>query len=123
MTTPRGVVNSVACTRREPFNYTPMAVNPISSGSPHVRPMGRTCGEPGEIKKNTHPKYFTALFRAQDCVPTDGYTLTFTPGVCSYRSKKAGGGSAAIQRQTCTGWGTGGDEAANEIGCRGDDSG
>ena len=24
----------------EPFNYTPMAVNPISSGSPHVRPMG-----------------------------------------------------------------------------------
>ena len=25
--------------------------------------MGRTCGEPDEIKKNTHPKYFTALFR------------------------------------------------------------
>ena len=28
--------------------------------------MGRTCGEPDEIKKNTHPKYFTALFREQD---------------------------------------------------------
>ena len=44
-----------------------MGVNPISSGSPHVRPMGvhRTCGEPDEIKKNTHPKNFTALFRVQ----------------------------------------------------------
>ena len=51
-------------TRPEPFNFTPMAVNPISSGSPHVRPMGRTCGEPDEIKKITHPKYITALFRA-----------------------------------------------------------
>ena len=51
--------------QREPFNSTPMAVNSISSGSPHVRctPMGRTCGEPDEIKKNTHPKFFTALFR------------------------------------------------------------
>ena len=28
--------------------------------------MGRTCGEPDEIKKNTHPKCFTALFREQD---------------------------------------------------------
>ena len=52
-------------TRREPFNSTPMGVNPISSGSPHVRPMGRTCGEPDEIKKHTHPKHFTALFREQ----------------------------------------------------------
>ena len=25
--------------------------------------MGRTCGEPDEIKKNTHPKNITALFR------------------------------------------------------------
>ena len=41
----------------------PWGVNPISSGSPHVRPTGRTCGEPDEIKKNTHPKKFTALFR------------------------------------------------------------
>ena len=41
-----------------------MAVNPISSGPPHVRPMGvhRTCGEPDEIKKNAHPKNITALF-------------------------------------------------------------
>ena len=28
--------------------------------------MGRTCGEPDEIKKNTHPKNITALFRDQD---------------------------------------------------------
>jgi len=27
--------------------------------------MGRTCSEPNEIKKNTHLKYFTALFREQ----------------------------------------------------------
>ena len=47
----------------EPLNFTPMAVSSISSGSPHVRPMGRTCGEPDEIKKNTHPKNITALFR------------------------------------------------------------
>ena len=39
-----------------------MGVNPISSGPPHVHPTGRTCGEPDEIKKNTHPKYVTALF-------------------------------------------------------------
>ena len=30
-------------TRREPFNSTPMGVNSISFGSPHVCPMGRTC--------------------------------------------------------------------------------
>ena len=51
----------------EPFNVTPMGVNSIPSGSPHVRPMGvhRTCGEPDEIKKNTHPKCVTALSRDQ----------------------------------------------------------
>ena len=27
--------------------------------------MGRTCGEPDEIKKNTHPKNITALVRDQ----------------------------------------------------------
>ena len=52
-------------TRREPYNFTPVGVNPVSSGSPHVRPMGRTRGEPDEIKKNAHPKHFTALFREQ----------------------------------------------------------
>ena len=26
----------------------------------------RTCGEPNEIKKNTHPEHTTALYRAQD---------------------------------------------------------
>ena len=57
--------------QREPFNFTPMAVNSVSSGSPHVRPMGvhRTCGEPDEIKKNTHPKHFTALFRERTVKP------------------------------------------------------
>ena len=25
-----------------------------------------TCGEPDKIKKNTHPKYTTALFRIRD---------------------------------------------------------
>ena len=39
----------------------PMGVNSISSGPPHVCPMGRTCGEPDEIKKNTHPKFITAI--------------------------------------------------------------
>ena len=48
-------------TSREPFNFTPVGVNSISFGPPHVRctPMGRTCGEPGEIndiKKNTTRK-------------------------------------------------------------------
>ena len=51
--------------RHEPFNSTPMAVNSISSGSPHVRPMVRTCGEPNRIKKHTqiiaHPNNTTAL--------------------------------------------------------------
>ena len=62
-----GVRDAERGTRHEPFNSTPMGVNPISPGSPHVRPVGvhRTCGEPDEIKKNTHPKYFTALFREQ----------------------------------------------------------
>ena len=27
--------------------------------------VGRTCGEPDEIKKNNHPKNFTALFGEQ----------------------------------------------------------
>ena len=31
-------------TRRGRFNFTPIWVNSISFGSPHVRPMGRTCG-------------------------------------------------------------------------------
>ena len=55
----------VGGTRPEPFNATPMGFNSISSGSPRVRPMGRTCGEPNEIKKNTHPKHITALLREQ----------------------------------------------------------
>ena len=30
-------------TRREPFNFTPIAVNSISPAHLHVHPMGRTC--------------------------------------------------------------------------------
>ena len=54
-------------TRREPFNPTPMGVNPTSFGSPHVRPTGvrRTCGEPDETMKNTHPEDTTARCREQ----------------------------------------------------------
>ena len=42
---------------REPFNFTPMGVNSISSGSPHVRPMWAlsTCGEPDEILQEKYP--------------------------------------------------------------------
>ena len=58
----------LAASANELFNFNPMGVNSISSGSPHVRPMWAlsTCGEPGEIKKSTHPKNITALFREQD---------------------------------------------------------
>ena len=56
-----------------------MAVNPISSGSPHVRCTPTcalsTCDEPDGIKKDTHPKNITAFFfasrpetRAQNCI-------------------------------------------------------
>ena len=56
-------LRATAGTRHEPFNFTPMGVNSISSGSPRVRRMGghRTCGEPNEMKKNTHSKNSTAL--------------------------------------------------------------
>ena len=49
------------------LNYTTMGVNSTSSGSPDVCPMWArgTCGEPDEIKKNTHPKCITALARGQ----------------------------------------------------------
>ena len=59
----------------EPFNSTPVGVNSISSGSPHVRPMGvhRACGEPDEIKKNTHPKNIPAVLRAQEIIADHTY--------------------------------------------------
>ena len=45
----------------------------ISSGSPHVlrahTGVHRTCGEPDEIKKNTHPGNITALFGGQELFP------------------------------------------------------
>ena len=44
-----------------------MGVNSISPAHLHVRPVGvhRTCRWAGEIKKNAHPKDFTALLRDQ----------------------------------------------------------
>ena len=41
-----------------------MGVHSISSGSPHARPMWAlsTCGEPDELKKNTHPKILPVFF-------------------------------------------------------------
>ena len=68
-------------TRPKPFNSTPMAVNSTWSGSPHVRPMGRTCGEPGEIKKNTHPKNITALHRDQGNVVVRNVTCVGGHGI------------------------------------------
>ena len=50
--------------------------------------MGRTCGEPDEIKKNTHPKNFTALFRAAGSVhPGDSSVfLPFSEALAVARS-------------------------------------
>ena len=52
--------------RREPFNPAPIGVNSISSGSPHVYPTVRTCGEPNKIKKNTHLQHVAARVGGQD---------------------------------------------------------
>ena len=54
---------------KEPFNSTPIGVNSISFGSPHVHPMRRTCGEPkshSEIKNNTHPEMLPLLCVSRD---------------------------------------------------------
>ena len=47
--------------------FHPMGVNSISFGPPHIRPMWAlsACGEPNEIKKNTHPKNLPALCHGQ----------------------------------------------------------
>ena len=54
-------------THRVPFNFTPMGASSSSFGPPHVRctPVGvhLTCGEPNEIKKNTHPKNIAVPLR------------------------------------------------------------
>ena len=65
-------------TRRGPFNSTPMAVNSISFASSRARPMWALSTyvwcpftrPPNEIKNSTHPKTFTALFRAQGSMAT-----------------------------------------------------
>ena len=78
----------------------PMAVNSISSGSPHVRctPMWAlsTCGEPDEIKKNTHPKWFTARIRDQVVAVVEGWTRWRRAWwrACWRRRKQVGSGSA-----------------------------
>ena len=72
---------TVQGTSHEPFNFTPMGVNPISSGSPHVCTMGRTRGEPDEIKKTPHPKFITALVRAQALPATYSTTRAKSPWV------------------------------------------
>ena len=56
---PRGVPRSG---QGKGLPRTPMAGNSISFGSPHVRPMWRTCGELNKIKKNAHPKNITSHF-------------------------------------------------------------
>jgi len=108
-------------TRLEPFNSTPMGVNSISCGSPHVCPMGRTCGEPNEIKKNTHRKtspllsvsrwkhYWTQMFRVgaviepdQTCVPaslTQDASVTCAAG--KYRVGAYPGTCKGCDRATC----------------------
>ena len=85
---PRRVVPLRPGTRPEPINSTPMGVNSISSGSPHVRPKWAlsTCGKPGEIKKNTNPKNITAPLCEQapassgEAVMSMWYRLTFDAG-------------------------------------------
>ena len=58
--------------------------------------MGRTCGEPDEIKKNTHPKYFTALFREQAPVTAgDAEALGAVPPVYHTPNAAAGGEGGA----------------------------
>ena len=66
----RGQVPDVDQDVQHQHGYAPRAgqLNPdggqfdISSGSPHVRPTRAlsTCGEPDEMKKNTHPENITA---------------------------------------------------------------
>ena len=46
--------------------------------------MGRTCGEPDEIKKNTHPEYVTALFR--DRYEHNNKVSSLTAGGCMYQN-------------------------------------
>ena len=56
-----GALASPAGMCREPYSFTPMGGQFGFFRSPHVRPMWAlsTCGEPNEIKKNTHPKNIT----------------------------------------------------------------
>ena len=42
-------IAAVACSRKRAVKFFGWVFFLISSGSPHVRPMGRTCGEPDEI--------------------------------------------------------------------------
>ena len=44
------VAGDTSCSRKRAVKYFGWVFFLISSGSPHVRPMGRTCGEPDEIE-------------------------------------------------------------------------
>ena len=63
-------------TRRKPFNITPMAVNSISFGPPHVRPRGRTCDGLKKSRKmptrKTSPLAFVNRYAAFHGVGGDG---------------------------------------------------
>ena len=56
----------------ERYNNPRVAVNSISFGPPHVCHMGRACGEPNEIKNNTHQTNITALFQGRVPVGLEG---------------------------------------------------
>ena len=64
-----GIWNSEVQAQGRSISTRWMGGDSISSGSPHVlrAHMGvhRTCGEPDETKKKTHPKKITALLRDQ----------------------------------------------------------
>ena len=89
-----------AGTPPEPFNSTPMGVNSISPGPPHVRPMWAlsTCGEPDEIKKNAHPKNTTALFGEQANSKKNNEALDFDMALEMVTGSKTNKGIRELDR-------------------------
>ena len=102
-------------TRGEPFNSTTMGGKSTSPAHLHARPTGRTCGEPGETKKNTHPKNITVLFREQGIagyadggcvVVVDSMMLTREAGIGTRRGSACSTpppwGSSRFRPPNCT---------------------
>ena len=57
-------------TRPEPFNSTPMGINSISSGSPHVRPMAWGVRVVSQTKsRKSPPEIYYRSFSCSDQVP------------------------------------------------------